>query len=86
MDLVGCHVGHLSYAGLGYADDVALLTPSIQAVQEWSCEDFAEEYTMLNLMQKRSCVVYWQQWALTTTQSDTAWVTHCMERECEAFG
>ena len=26
---IGCHVGHLSYAGLGYADDVALLTPSI---------------------------------------------------------
>ena len=28
---LGCHVGHLSYAGLGYADDVSMLTPSIQA-------------------------------------------------------
>ena len=31
---IGCNVGHLSYAGLGYADNVALLTPSIQALQE----------------------------------------------------
>ena len=28
---LGCHIGHVSYSALGYADDVGLLTPSVQA-------------------------------------------------------
>ena len=31
---VGCHVGHLSYAGSGYADDVVIISPSICAMQQ----------------------------------------------------
>ena len=31
---LGCHIGHLSYAGVGYADDVGLLAPSAQALQK----------------------------------------------------
>ena len=29
---LGCHIGHLLYAGVGFADDMGLLTPSIQAL------------------------------------------------------
>ena len=55
---IGCHVGHLSYAGLGYADDVALLTPSIQALQELlhTCEDFADEYNVKFNAKKTMCM------------------------------
>ena len=45
---LGCHIGHLSYAGVGYADDVGLLTPSTQALQKLLhvCEDFARDYNI----------------------------------------
>ena len=29
---LGCHIGHKSYAGLGYADDVTVLTTSVKAL------------------------------------------------------
>ena len=35
---IGCHIGHLSFAGLGYADDVGILSPSIEALQELMIE------------------------------------------------
>ena len=46
---LGCHIGHLSYAGVGYADDVGLLAPSVQALQKLIgvCEDFARDYNVL---------------------------------------
>ena len=31
---IGCHMGHLSYACFGYADDVNLLVPSVGALQD----------------------------------------------------
>ena len=30
---LGCHIGHLSYSGLGYADDVTAISPSVKALQ-----------------------------------------------------
>ena len=30
---VGCHVGHMSYAAFGYADDLLLLSPSIHGLE-----------------------------------------------------
>ena len=30
---LGCHIGHLLYAGVCYADGVGLLAPSVQALQ-----------------------------------------------------
>ena len=30
----GCHVGHISYAVFGYADDVKLLSPTIRGLQK----------------------------------------------------
>ena len=43
---IGCHVGHLSYAAIGYADDVILLSPSIHGLEDLVkiCEQFASEY------------------------------------------
>ena len=82
---IGCHIGHLSYAGLRYADDVALLTPSIQALQELlhTCEDFAEEYNVKFNAKKTMCMCIGSSGHLiTTTQSDTVRVTYCLECEC----
>ena len=30
----GCHIGHLSYAVFGYADDVKLLSPTIAGLEK----------------------------------------------------
>ena len=55
---IGCHIGHLSYAGSGYVDDVGLLTPSVRALQELIhiCEDFALEYNVLFNVKKTICM------------------------------
>ena len=44
----GCHVGH-SYVGvIGYADDLLLMSPSIDGLQEMSrvCEYYTENHTL----------------------------------------
>ena len=43
---IGCHVGHLSYAAIGYADDVILLSPNIHGLEDLVkiYEQFASEY------------------------------------------
>ena len=30
---MGCHAGHMSYAALGYADDLLLLSPNIHGLE-----------------------------------------------------
>ena len=53
-----CYIGHLSYAGVGYADDVGLLAPSVQALQKLIrvCEDFARDYNVLFNAKKTVCM------------------------------
>ena len=55
---LGCHIGHLSYAGLGYADDVTISTPSVCALQSILniCEEFADEYNVLFNCKKTVCM------------------------------
>ena len=55
---LGCHIGHLSYAGVGYADDVGLLAPSVQALQKLIrvCEDFARDYNVSFNAKKTVCM------------------------------
>ena len=55
---LGCHIGHLSYAGLGYADDVTINTPSVRALQSILniCEGFADEYNVLFNCKKTVCM------------------------------
>ena len=54
---IGCHIGHLSFAGLGYADDVGILSPSIEALQELLniCEKYADEFNVLFNANKTMC-------------------------------
>ena len=55
---LGCHVGHLSYAGLGYADDVTTLAPNLDALQSilHICEEFGEYYNVLWNCGKTKCM------------------------------
>ena len=55
---LGCHIGHVSYAGLGYADDVTTLAPSISASQGIMkiCEDFGFEYNVIWNCGKTYCL------------------------------
>ena len=55
---VGCHVGHLSYAGSGYADDVVIISPSICAMQQLLdiCDSFAREYSVMFNAKKTICM------------------------------
>ena len=55
---LGCHVGHLSFAGIGYADDVCILSPSINALQRFLkiCENFANDYDILFNAKKSICI------------------------------
>ena len=54
----GCHIGHVSYSALGYADDVGLLTPSVQALQDLLhiCETFSEEFRVVFNSKKITCM------------------------------
>ena len=55
---LGCHIGHLSYAGLGYADDVTTSAPSVSAMQSilHICEEFGIEYNVLWNCKKTICM------------------------------
>ena len=55
---IGCHIGHISYAGLGYADDLGLITPSVRVLQGliMICEHFADEYNVLFNTKKTVCM------------------------------
>ena len=48
----------MSYAGLGYADDVTTITPSVRALQSILviCEKFAKEYNVLFNCKKTVCM------------------------------
>ena len=43
---IGCHVGSVYAGAFGYADDVALVTPSLYSLRCMigTCEEFANEY------------------------------------------
>ena len=55
---LGCHIGHLSYASSGYADDVGVISPSIRALQQMLniCDNFADEYNVSFNARKTVCM------------------------------
>ena len=55
---LGCHVGHLSYAGIGYADDVTTAAPSMTALQSiiCLCAEFGRECDVLWNWTKSKCI------------------------------
>ena len=56
----GCHVGHISYAVCGYADDVKWLSPTIRGLQKLLeiCETLAQEYNVTFNAEKTQCIRY----------------------------
>ena len=46
---IGCHVGKMYAGAFGYADDVVLLAPSLDALREMVsiCETYAAEYHLI---------------------------------------
>jgi hypothetical protein len=56
---VGCHVGDLCLAALGYADDIVLLAPTVRAMRVLLniCDDFAAKYDVVFNASKSKCVV-----------------------------
>jgi hypothetical protein len=56
---VGCHVGDLCLAALGYADDIVLLAPMVKAMRVLLkiCDDFAANYDVVFNASKSKCVV-----------------------------
>ena len=57
---VGCHVGHMSYAAFGYADDLLLLSPSIHGIEILvkTSESFASEYGVTFNAKKTECICF----------------------------
>ena len=55
---LGCHIGHVSYSAIGYADDVGLLTPSVQALQDvlHICETFSEKFRVVFNSKMTTCM------------------------------
>ena len=57
---VGCHVGHMSYAAFGYADDLLLLSHSIHGLEILvkTSESFASEYGVTFNAKKTECICF----------------------------
>ena len=57
---VGCHVGHMSYAAFGYADDLLLLSPSIHGLEILvkTSESFPSEYGVTFNAKKTECICF----------------------------
>ena len=57
---VGCHIGHMSYASFGYADDIILLSPSICGLEILvkTAETFANEFGVTFNAKKTECICF----------------------------
>ena len=57
---IGCMIGHEWFGALGYADDITLLCPSIQGLQELVnvCSDFGHEYDIIYNPKKSMCMTF----------------------------
>jgi len=56
----GCHVGHLFYGALGYADDLSLLAPSIYGLKKMLqiCEEFGMKCDVMFNPKKTVCICF----------------------------
>ena len=71
---IGCHVGPVYAGAFGYADDVALVAPSLYSLRCMiaTCEEFANEYQidfnptkskLILLSKHRSYPSYYPEWS-----------------------
>ena len=58
--VIGCHNGNHFYGGLGYADDVVLLSPTVCGLQLLinTCENFAAEHNVTFNSRKTVCTYF----------------------------
>ena len=82
---VGCHVGHMSYAAFGYADDLLLLSPSIHGLEILvkTSESFASEYGVTFNAKKTECICFSKTCMSTTASSEGKWSTCKVERKSQ---
>ena len=57
---IGCHIGHHFYGGLGYADDVVWISPTVCGLQLLisTCEKFATEHNVTFNSRKTVCTYF----------------------------
>jgi len=57
---IGCHIGETYLGSLAYADDLTLLSPSLQGLQEMlrECEKFGDEYKVIFNPVKTQCIEF----------------------------
>ena len=57
---LGCYIGNLFMAALGYADDVVLITPTVSALKQMLklCDKFGSEYNLLFNAEKYQLLHY----------------------------
>lgn len=57
---IGCHIGNKFCGALGYADDVSLLAPSRNAINEMLaiCEEFGKDYNVKFNAEKSQLILY----------------------------
>lgn len=73
---LGCHIGHQYYGALAYADDLTLLAPTGQMLQQMLrvCEEFGNEYYIKFNTQKTVCMLF------TKCNDDPPdWINFCGE-------
>ena len=56
----GCHIGHIFYGALGYADDLTLLSPTAKGLQRMLevCEQFGIKYDVAFNPRKTVCICF----------------------------
>ena len=57
---MGCSIGNVFLGGLGYADDVCLLSPNrgSMSIMLTICEDFSKEYDVVFNSSKSHLIIY----------------------------
>ena len=57
---IGCHIGPYYVGALGYADDVTLISPSLQGLNEMLsiCKSFAEDFNVTFNAKKTMCIKF----------------------------
>ena len=67
---IGCHIGHHFDGGLGYADDVVLLSPTVCGLLLLinTSEEFANEHNVTFNSRKTVCSYFWSRHIIACTQ------------------
>ena len=76
---IGCHIGNLYYGALGYADDLVLLCPSANSLQQMLkiCENYGTDYYNMPFNTKKNvCMLMSRNNKNTSHKNITLWVAN----------